>query len=104
MIEGPDGATSQTIFIGQTTIEVTAVALEGYVFVSWSDGNTNATRSDVAHDEILVLTAIFEALTIPDPTIPPETQEPDPTLPPVTPDPTPDYGLDDDETPPDLFP
>ena len=104
MIEGPDGATSQTIFIGQTTIEVTAVALEGYVFVSWSDGNTNATRSDVAHDEILVLTAIFEALTLPDPTIPPETQEPDPTLPPATPDPTPDYGLNDDETPPDLFP
>lgn len=46
----------QSVFVGEYSKKVTAVVTEkgqdaGYIFVSWSDGNTNPTRSDLAIKE-----------------------------------------------------
>lgn len=46
----------QSVFVGEFSKEVTAVVTAqgqkaGYVFVSWSDGNTNPSRSDLAKKE-----------------------------------------------------
>ena len=40
------GDTTQTIVKGESTTEVIATADEGYEFVEWSDGNTQARRAD----------------------------------------------------------
>ncbi len=53
------GELNQTVLVGKTTSAVTAVANEGYVFVKWSDGKTEATRSDVASENYVVYTAEF---------------------------------------------
>ncbi|MBP3320847.1 MAG: InlB B-repeat-containing protein [Clostridia bacterium] len=55
------GEALQQVVLGEQGSEVTAVAEEGYRFVSWSDGSTQATRSDVA-SENLTLTAVFEQI------------------------------------------
>lgn len=60
-----DGNTSQTLDLnnGQaTTSSVTAVANEGYIFVGWSDGNTEPTRIDTV-DKSVTYTANFKALS-----------------------------------------
>ncbi|MBE6544272.1 MAG: hypothetical protein E7675_07710 [Ruminococcaceae bacterium] len=54
-----EGALTQTIFIGSSTTTVTAVAEEGYYFLYWDDGVTEATRSDIAKESLIVYTAIF---------------------------------------------
>lgn len=46
----------QSVFVGEYSKEVTAYVTAngqkaGYVFVSWSDGNTNPTRKDLAIQE-----------------------------------------------------
>ena len=41
------GSASQTDNYGANGSAVTAVAADGYHFVNWSDGNTNATRTDL---------------------------------------------------------
>ena len=46
----------QSIFVGEYSKEVTAYVTQaglnaGYKFVSWSDGNTNPTRKDLAKAE-----------------------------------------------------
>lgn len=46
----------QSVFVGEYSKEVTAVVTPkgqaaGYVFLSWSDGNTNPSRSDLAKKE-----------------------------------------------------
>ena len=43
-----NGAGSQTIDLGSTTTEVEAKPADGYRFVKWSDGHTEASRTDVA--------------------------------------------------------
>lgn len=43
-----EGELTQNIDTGSTTSEVRAVANEGYKFYSWSDGNKNPTRQDLA--------------------------------------------------------
>lgn len=45
-------------------IEVTAVPDEGYVFVKWSDGVTDKTRTDVDFKQNVDVTAIFAAASI----------------------------------------
>ncbi len=40
------GTSPQTVAHGGSGTAVTAVANTGYTFASWSDGNTNATRTD----------------------------------------------------------
>ena len=40
------GTTSQTVNAGEATSSVTATPATGYHFVSWSDGNLDASRSD----------------------------------------------------------
>lgn len=43
-----------------SSVTVKAVPDEGYKFVKWSDGNTNATRTDKDFTKDLAVTAIFE--------------------------------------------
>lgn len=59
----------QSVFVGEYSKEVTAVVTAkgqaaGYIFVSWSDGNTNPARSDLAKkengDEPIIFYAHFE--------------------------------------------
>lgn len=38
----------QSVYLNDYSSSVTAVANDGYKFISWSDGNINATRSDLA--------------------------------------------------------
>ena len=57
-----DGDDVQDIVKGGDTTIVTAVADEGFLFKSWSDGYTNPTRYDQKIDEDIVITAIFVAL------------------------------------------
>ncbi len=57
-----NGNAVQQIYSGETTQEVTAVANEGFKFIGWSDGSTEATRSDSPSSDLEV-TAIFEELT-----------------------------------------
>ena len=59
-----DGETLQTLLEGQTGKQVTAVALEGYEFVSWDDGVTEPSRTDTASANV-VYTAIFKELEKP---------------------------------------
>ena len=42
------GATTQSVLFGETSSSVTAVPDSGYEFISWNDGSTSASRSDVA--------------------------------------------------------
>jgi hypothetical protein len=53
------GKLTQSVYIGSSTTEVTAVANEGYYFLYWDDGVTDATRTDIAKDSLVVRTAIF---------------------------------------------
>jgi len=60
---GPHGAiegeASQVVAHGSDATAVTAVPAEGYHFVAWSDGVTEATRADVAVSGELTLSASF---------------------------------------------
>ena len=60
------GVTQQKVYEGQSCSEVTALPLEGYEFVSWSDGNTNPTRCD-APEGNLAFEAIFQEIKAPEP-------------------------------------
>lgn len=46
-----EGSKWQTVYIDNYSSSVTAVAKDGYKFVSWSDGNLNPTRSDLSSKE-----------------------------------------------------
>ncbi len=80
---GPNGSingnSSQTIQYAGNTAPVTATPATGYRFTGWSDGNINATRSDLNITASLSVTANFEL-------IPPVALE---VLPVVTPTPEP---------------
>lgn len=54
-----DGKSSQSLTYGQKSSEVTAVASDGYTFVSWSDGVTDNPRYDTVKKNTSV-TAIFK--------------------------------------------
>lgn len=56
-----DGQTSQSVICWQQTTAVTAQAFAGYRFVSWSDGQTEATRTDILIENLTV-SAVFEKL------------------------------------------
>ena len=57
------GTRRQTPYFGDYTTEVTAVANAGYRFVTWNDGNTNATRKDKATDQAMTIyCATFAAI------------------------------------------
>lgn len=45
----------------ESSVSVTAVPAEGYEFLKWSDGNTNATRTDKNFKQNLDVTAMFGA-------------------------------------------
>ncbi|MBQ8398529.1 MAG: InlB B-repeat-containing protein [Clostridia bacterium] len=60
------GVAQQKVYEGQSCSEVTALPLEGYEFVSWSDGNTNPTRCD-APEGNLAFEAIFQEIKTPEP-------------------------------------
>ena len=53
-----EGTAKQRLVKGKEGSAVTAVANEGYYFVKWSDGSTEATRSDIALEN-MTLTAEF---------------------------------------------
>jgi putative cell wall-binding protein len=67
------GATTQSLAANTTGTPVTAVPNTGYKFVSWSDGSTSATRSDVVSTSNISLTALFSSgsTTTPITTTPP---------------------------------
>ena len=46
------------------TVMVTAVPAEGHVFVKWSDGETNRTRTDSKFKQNLDVTAVFAAVSV----------------------------------------
>ncbi|MBQ4108677.1 MAG: CotH kinase family protein [Clostridia bacterium] len=54
-----DGESTQKLNYGQKSSEVTAVANDGYMFVSWSDGVTDNPRCDTVKANLSV-TAIFK--------------------------------------------
>ncbi len=56
-----NGDSTQYIYDGESTSEVTAVPLFGFIFKGWSDGVESATRSDCPTNDFEV-TAIFEEL------------------------------------------
>lgn len=56
-----NGVPSQDLREGSTGTAVMAVATEGYRFVKWSDGKTEAIRTDVATSN-MTFTAIFELI------------------------------------------
>ena len=45
----------------KSSVSVTAVPAEGYEFIKWSDGNTNATRTDKDFKQNVNVTAMFGA-------------------------------------------
>lgn len=53
------GATAQSVLAGADGTAVTAQPDGGYVFVEWSDGVTDITRTDTAVDEAIDVTAVF---------------------------------------------
>ena len=53
------GSASQTVSSGANGTAVTAVPVAGYKFVSWSDGNTSATRTDADVNADISVTATF---------------------------------------------
>ena len=53
------GETSQTVLYGESGSTVTAVPVEGYEFVRWSDGVTSATRTDSNVTSDIMVTAEF---------------------------------------------
>ena len=57
-----EGAALQIVDKGSRTTAVTAVPADGYRFVSWSDGRTEATRTDVVEADDLTLVARFELI------------------------------------------
>lgn len=58
-----DGNSEQIVLYRERSESVTAVANEGYVFIGWSDGETNPTRDDFIQDNFIV-TAIFKKLDL----------------------------------------
>ena len=57
------GTATQNVITGQSGTEVEAVPSEGYRFVKWSDGNTNAKRTDSNVQGDINATAEFELIT-----------------------------------------
>ena len=55
------GSASQTVDYGDDATEVTATPDTGYHFVSWSDGVTTATRTDLNVTGNISVSAVFEA-------------------------------------------
>lgn len=60
------GTASQLLYIGSSAEEVTAVPEEGYEFVKWDDGKTDAKRIDQNVQKNQTYTAIFQKKAEPD--------------------------------------
>ena len=60
------GETVQTVYRGQSTTQVTAVAEEGYEFVKWDDGSTEASRSETNVQADQTYTAMFRKVQTPE--------------------------------------
>lgn len=56
------GETDQLLYIGDDATTVTAVAADSYVFIGWSDGVQNPSRTDLKITEDLEVFAMFEML------------------------------------------
>jgi beta propeller repeat protein len=63
------GTTVQTVAVGGSGTAVTAVPNSGYHFVSWSDGATTATRTDLVVLSDLTVTATFAKNPLPKATV-----------------------------------
>ncbi len=59
-----EGNSIQTVAQNQNAEQVTAVPDEGYYFVGWSDGITDATRTDYNISSDISVTAIFEKISL----------------------------------------
>lgn len=69
------GTASQTLEKGTLGTKVEAVADPGYEFSKWSDGSTQAARTDLAEKDV-TYTAYFEKTQVTPPTDEPETETP----------------------------
>ena len=60
-----NGKTTLTYSVGASqSVSVTAVPASGHVFVKWSDGVTNKTRTDANFKQNLDVTAVFAAASV----------------------------------------
>lgn len=57
-----EGNANQTVSAGEDAVSVTAVPNTGWVFVKWSDGVTEATRTDKGVSADISITALFEKI------------------------------------------
>lgn len=64
------GETSQEITQGEDAEKVIAIANEGYMFLRWSDGNANPSRTDLSVQKNISVSAVF--IEVPD-----ESDDPD---------------------------
>ncbi len=55
-----DGETTQKVESGNNGLTVVAVSNDGYEFVKWSDGRTEATRQDINITADISVTAEFK--------------------------------------------
>ena len=58
------GQVDQSVYEGQDSENVLAVADEGFMFLMWNDGNTNPSRSDKNVRKDLSYTAVFVEISI----------------------------------------
>lgn len=56
------GEADQLLLPGENATTVTAVAVDGYMFVGWDDGVKNPSRTDLKITEDLEITAMFESV------------------------------------------
>ncbi len=81
LAEAGGAVSGSDMYVPGEEITIKAVAEDGYRFVKWNDGDTNATRKLTVGNTSAVYTAVFEPITAETPTQPAET----PTQPTETP-------------------
>lgn len=56
------GEADQLLLPGENATTVTAIAVDGYMFIGWDDGVKNPSRTDLKITEDLEITAMFESI------------------------------------------
>lgn len=56
------GETDQLLSPGEDATTVTAAAMDGYIFVGWTDGNNNPERTDLKITQDMEIYAMFESV------------------------------------------
>lgn len=56
------GESDQIIYVGEDAEQVQAVAMEGWIFVGWDDGNDDPYRQEFNVQEDMIISALFEQI------------------------------------------